>query len=70
MAESPLKQQSQRACHDAQGARQRSIGAQARAEELAHHAERLFTRVQELKDNMNEAANKASLRRKASTKQA
>lgn len=70
MTESLLKQQSQRACQDAQDARQRSRGAQARAEELAHHAERLFTRVQELKDNMNEAAHKAVLRSKAATNRA
>ena len=67
MAESHLKQQSQRACQDARDARQSSIASQARAEELAHHAERLVTRADRPKDHMNEAAKKASLRRKAAT---
>jgi len=56
--------QSQQAMQDAKEAGKRWIACQARAEELAHYAERLFTRAQELKDDMNKTANR-NLTRKA-----
>ena len=62
--ESELKRQSQQAMHGAEKAQKRSIACQARAEELAHKAVRLTTHAQELKDDMNEAANRAQLRSK------
>lgn len=63
--EKELKQQSQQALQGAKGAQKRSIACQAHAEELVHHAERSSTRAQELKDDMNKAANRAQLRSKA-----
>ena len=63
--ESELKQQSQQALQGAEEAQKRSIACQARAEELAHHAERSCTRAQKLKDDMNKAANRTQLRSKA-----
>lgn len=63
--ESELKQQSHQALQGAKDAWKRSIACQARAEELAHHAERSCTRAQKSTDNMNGAADRAQLRRKA-----
>jgi len=63
--ESELKQQSRQALQGAKEAQKRSVACQSRAEELAHHAERLCTHAQELKDDMNNAANRAQMRRDA-----
>jgi len=63
--ESELKQQSQQALQGAEEAQKRSMACQARAEELARHAERSCARAQKLKDNMNKAANRTQLRSKA-----
>lgn len=63
--ESELRQQIQQAIQGAKNARTRSMACQARAEELAHCAERSSTRAQELKDDMSKAANRAQFRSNA-----
>lgn len=65
MAESELKQRRERSLNGARDARRRCIACQAQSEELALRAEHSCTRAQEIKDKMLEAANRATLRRKA-----